>query len=97
MSTIIDLHKKWSRDSGYRKAFDELKPEFTVARSLIDPRPGAGLNHAPQRAKCMKTSPSVVARLEGGCIYPSTRTLGKVARATGTRLVLSFESAGDTA
>ncbi len=38
MSNIIDLHKKWSRDSDYRKAFDELKPEFDLARSLIETR-----------------------------------------------------------
>ena len=96
MSTIKKLHKKWSRDSDYRKAFDELKPEFDLARSLLEARIGAGLTQA-QLAKRMKTSQSVVARLEGGGIYPSTRTLGKVARATGTRLRISFESARDTA
>ena len=64
--------------------------------SLIEARIGAGLTQA-QLAKRMKTSQSVVARLEGGRIHPSTRTLGKVAQATGTRLRISFESAGDTA
>lgn len=43
MSKVIDLHKKWSRDSDYRKAFDQLKPEFDLARSLIEARIGAGL------------------------------------------------------
>ena len=95
MSNIIDLHKKWHRDSDYRKAFDELKPEFDLARSLIEVRIGAGLTQA-QLAKRMQTSQSVVARLEGGRIHPSTRTLGNVARATGTRLRISFESAKDT-
>ena len=96
MSKVIDLHKKWSLDSDYRKAFDELKPEFDLARSLIEARIGAGLTQA-QLAKRMKTAQSVVARLEGGRIHPSTRTLGKVAQATGTQLRISFESAGDTA
>lgn len=36
MSKVSDLHKKWSRDSDYQKAFDELKPEFDLARSLIE-------------------------------------------------------------
>ena len=96
MSKVSDLHKKWSLDSDYRKAFDELKPEFDLARSLIEARIGAGLTQA-QLAKRMKTTQSVVARLEGGRIHPSTRTLGKVAQATGTRLRIRFESAGDTA
>ena len=96
MSKVSDLHKKWSRDSDYRKAFNDLKPEFDLARSLIEARLAAGLTQA-QLAKRMRTTQSVVARLEGGRIHPSTRTLGKVARATGTRLRISFESAGDRA
>ncbi len=96
MSKVSDLHKKWSRDSDYQKAFDELKPEFDLARSLIKARIGAGLTQA-QLAKRMKTTQSAVARLEGGRIHPSTSTLGKVAQATGTRLRIRFESARDTA
>ncbi len=42
MSKVVDLHKKWSRDSDYRTAFDELKPEFDLARSLIE----SGRRHA---------------------------------------------------
>lgn len=34
MSKVSDLHKKWSRDLDYRKAFDERKPEFDLARFL---------------------------------------------------------------
>jgi len=39
----------------------------------------------------MKTTQAVVARLEGGRSMPSTRTLGKFAKATGTCLKISFE------
>ena len=38
----------------------------------------------------MKTTQAVVARLEGGSM-PSTRTLEKYAKATGSRLRISFE------
>lgn len=38
-----------------------------------------------------KTTQSVVARLEGGRVHLSTRTLGRIAQATGTRLKISFE------
>ena len=40
----------------------------------------------------MKTTQSAVARLESGRTPPSTRTLEKVARATGTRLRIQFDS-----
>ena len=76
MSKVSDLHKKWSRDSDYRKAFDELKPEFDLARSLIEARLAAGLTQA-QLAKRMRTTQSVVARLEGGHIHPSTKNIGE--------------------
>jgi hypothetical protein len=39
----------------------------------------------------MKTTQAVVARLEGGGSMPSTRTLEKYAKATGTQLKISFE------
>ena len=44
-------------------------------------------------AERMETTQSVVARLESGRIHPSTRTLERVARATGTRLRISFDPA----
>ena len=39
----------------------------------------------------MGTTQSVIARLEGGKSRHSTPTLAKVAKATGTRLRVSFE------
>ncbi len=94
MTSVRDLHKKWSRDPAYRAAYDELGPEFELARSLIEARTRAGLTQA-QLAQRMKTTQSVVARLESGRVRPSTKTLEKVARATGTRLKITFGSAGD--
>ena len=41
----------------------------------------------------LATTQSVVARLESGRVSPSTRTLEKVARATGTRLRIHFDPA----
>ena len=56
-----------------------------VARALIEARTRAGFTQA-QLAARMKTTQSAVARMESGCTPPSTRTLEKVARATGSRL-----------
>jgi transcriptional regulator with XRE-family HTH domain len=38
----------------------------------------------------MGTKQEVVARWEGGRVQPSTRTLARLAKATGTRLQISF-------
>ena len=92
MSKLADLHDKWSRDSDYRKAYERLGPEFELARSLIEARTRAKLTQA-ELAERMKTTQSVIARLESGRSRPSTGTLDKIAQATGTKLRISFDPA----
>ncbi|MCY3758291.1 MAG: helix-turn-helix transcriptional regulator [Acidobacteria bacterium] len=92
MSKVADLHKKWSEDPEYRNAYDQLGPQFEISRSLIEARTRAKLTQA-ELAKRMNTTQSVVARLESGRTRPSTRTLQKIARATRTRLRISFDPA----
>ena len=73
MSKVKALHRTWSRDTAYRAACDEQGSEFELARALIEARVGAGLTQA-QLAEGMKTTQSVVARLEGGaCTRPPRR------------------------
>jgi transcriptional regulator with XRE-family HTH domain len=50
----------------------------------------AGLSQA-ELARRMKTTQSTIARLESGRVHPSTRTLTRLAQATGHRLKISFE------
>ena len=90
MTKVNDLHEKWSADADYREAFDRLGPEFELSRCLIEARTRARLTQAELAAR-MKTTQSVVARLESGRSHPSTKTLAKVAKATGNRLRISFE------
>lgn len=85
MSTLDELHDRWSRDSGYREAYERLGPEFELACALVEARTRAGITQAELAAR-MNTTQSAVARLESGRAPPSTRTLEKVARATGNRL-----------
>jgi len=92
MRKVAESHKKWSEDAEYRKAYDRLGPEFELSRSLIEARTRAKLTQA-ELAQLMNTTQSVVARLESGRARPSTRTLQKIALATGTRLRISFDPA----
>ena len=87
---IESLHRKWMRDGEYRRAYEALTLEFEMARAVIQARAQAGLTQQ-QLAKRMDTSQSVIARLESGRVRPSTRTLERVAAATGTLLRVSFE------
>jgi ribosome-binding protein aMBF1 (putative translation factor) len=68
---------------------DDLDPALQVARAIIEARADAGLSQA-QLAKRMSTAPSFIAKLESGRTLPSTTTLVRVARATGTLLRLEL-------
>ena len=94
--SINGLHKQWLQTPEYQAAYQELGPEFELARLLIETRTKAGLTQA-QLAMRMKTTQSVVARLESGRVHPSYKTLEKIAHATGTRLSIRFETTGDAA
>lgn len=90
MTEVRQLHQKWMNEPEYREAYEQLGAEFELAQALIEARTQAGLTQA-ELAKRMKTTQSVVARMEGGHVRLSTRTLERFAAATGTRLKISFE------
>ena len=90
MSKVADLHRLWADDPDYRAAYDALGPEFELAQAIIEARVRAGLTQE-QLARRMDTTQSAITRLEGGRTRPSARTLERLARATGTRLRITFE------
>lgn len=90
---VDDLHKKWVSKPGYKRAYDALEEEFSLTAALIEARSRAGLTQE-EVAERMKTTQAVVARLEGGGSMPSTRTLEKYAKATGSKLRIVFEPVG---
>lgn len=87
---VQELHKKLLKDPAYREAYDALEGEFALASALIEARSRCDLTQEELAAR-MGTTQAVVARLEGGRVKPSTRTLERFAKATGTRLKISFE------
>ena len=89
MALITDLHKKWLKEPKYRKAYEALEEEFVLASAVIDVRNSAGLTQK-ELARKMGTTQPVIARLESGRSRPSMRTLERLAKATGSRLQISF-------
>jgi ribosome-binding protein aMBF1 (putative translation factor) len=86
------VFKRWRKDPAYAAAYEALADEFALTETLIRARAKAGLTQE-QLAKRMRTTQAVIARLESGRTKPSTRTLERLATATGTRLRISFETA----
>ncbi|WP_458759174.1 helix-turn-helix domain-containing protein [Afipia sp. TerB] len=75
----------------FRAEYDRLGEEFALATALIRARSEADMTQE-EVARAMGTTQAVVARLESGRIMPSTRTLQRFAKATKSRLRISFES-----
>ena len=90
MTKLSNLHKKWMTDPEYRGEYEALEEEFALASAIIEARSRAGLTQE-ELAVRMETSQSAIARLESGRTIPSGRTLKRFAKATGTRLCISFE------
>ena len=94
MTNTIPLSKlsdKWFKNPNFVREYEALEEEFALATALIKARADAGLTQE-ELAQRMGTTQSAIARLEGGKSRPSTTTLGKLAKATGTRLRVSFEA-----
>lgn len=84
IKTLKELKADLLRNDEVRQAYEELTPEYEIARAIIAARTAAGLSQA-QLAERMETSQSYIARLESGRTLPTIRTLLRVAEATGTR------------
>jgi DNA-binding XRE family transcriptional regulator len=88
-----ELFDRWDKDPEFRREYDALEEEFALARLFIEARARADLTQQ-QVAERMGTTQAAIARLESGRVKPSTRTLERFARATGTRLRIAFEPEG---
>ena len=84
------LFDEWRKDPEFMKEYDALEEEFARAKMVIDARAHADLSQA-ELAERMGTSQSAIARLESGRFKPSTRTLEKLAAATGMKLRIVLE------
>ncbi|MFZ1643137.1 MAG: helix-turn-helix transcriptional regulator [Candidatus Contendobacter sp.] len=74
----------------FKVAYEAMEEEFALASALIEARAYADLTQE-ELAQRMGTTQAVIARLESGRVKPSTRTLERFAKATGTRLQITFK------
>ena len=88
--SLKTVARKWLKNPEFKAGYDALEEEFALASLLIEARTRANLTQAELASK-MGTSQSTIARLESGKAAPSLSTLRRLAKATGTRLEISFE------
>ena len=77
-------------DPQFRKAWDELEPEFQIIRAMIEAREEANMT---QKELAEKTgiAQGDISKLENGSSNPSIRTLQRIAEGLGKKLVIEFK------
>ncbi len=85
MTKLSELAKEWMKDPEFRAEYEKADREFALIEQLIMARADAKLTQA-ELAERIGTTQSAIARLEGGGVLPSMRTLRKYADATGRDL-----------
>ena len=89
--THQQLLKQYLRDPEFKRAYDELGPEFEVKRLMIERRLQQGLTQAAL-AKKLDTKQSAIARFESGNYNPSLQFLYKMARAMDAQLIVKVKA-----
>ena len=92
MISVEEAAKDWLKDPEFAAEYDALEEEFALAAALIRARNAADMTQE-EVARAMGTTQAVIARLESGRNMPSTRTLQRFAKATGSQLRISFKPA----
>ena len=78
------------KDGAFKKAYDELGPEFALVEMLIRKRLEQGLTQT-QLAKKIGTKQPVISRLEQGTYNPTLKFLNRFAIGLNTRLRVSID------
>jgi ribosome-binding protein aMBF1 (putative translation factor) len=92
MTTFDKLKARLLANPKVKAEYDALGPQFAIAAELLRARLRAGLSQAELAAR-MGTSQSAVARLESGDTLPSTKSLLRYARATGSKVRVKLSAA----
>jgi len=89
MKRFKDYRNEQLADPEVKAAYEALTDEYRIARAIIEARVQSKLTQEELAAR-MGTTQSVIARLESGRTMPSTRTLVRIAEATGTAFCPQF-------
>lgn len=85
MTKFSDLHDKWMKNPKYKKAYEDLEPEFAIIQAIIKKRIASKMSQG-DLAKKLGTKQSAISRLESGTYNPTLSFLKKLSIALGGKL-----------
>jgi DNA-binding XRE family transcriptional regulator len=84
-----DIKRELLQDGAFRQAYEELEPEFQVARAVIALRAALRLTQQELATRAHVQRP-VLNRIEGGKTMPEIPTLERLAAAFGAKVEIRF-------
>ncbi len=84
-----DLKRELFRNADFRKAYEELEPEFQMARAVIALRVAKGLTQHEMATRAQIQRP-MLSRIEGARDLPTLPTLERLAAAIGAKVEIRF-------
>lgn len=91
-TTLDEYIAEQKKDPEFKKAWDDLDPEFELLGSVIKARERKKITQT-ELAKRLGTKQSAISRLEGGAFNKATvETLKKIADALDSRLIIRLQA-----
>ena len=90
MTKLKELKERFMKDPAFREEYARADEEYALVEAMVRARTAANLTQSELAAR-IGTTQSAIARLEGGRLSPSVRTLRRYAEATGMRLTFGLE------
>ena len=83
------VKKELLKDPEFKKAYDDLGPEFALIGKIIEKRHKEGLTQK-ELARRIGTKQSAIARFESGTYNPSLAFMQRVARGLNVKLKITI-------
>ena len=89
MTNFNDYLTQQMKDPAFKKAYEQLEPEFAIIQAIIDARKSAGITQKELSQKS-GIAQGDISKLENGNANPSINTLQRLADALGKTLKIEF-------
>ena len=90
MKTLAQYKEEKLKEQGFKKAYEELQPEFEIMRAIIDARTASNLTQK-ELAERTGIAQTEISRIENGSRNPSIKLLQRLAEGLNMNLKISFE------
>ena len=89
MTNFNDYLTQQMKDPAFKKAYEQLEPEFAIIQAIIGARKSAGITQKELSQKS-GIAQGDISKLENGNANPSIKTLQRLAAALGKTLKIEF-------